>query len=68
MRKEENIDILLQDNNTRALYYRIADNLPAFVKELEISAERGSAFALKELPIYKAMLELFNKSELGKHM
>lgn len=68
MGKEEKLDVLLLDNNTRALYYRIADNLPTFVRELEISANRGSEMALKELPIYKTMLELFNKSELGKHM
>lgn len=68
MGKEEKIDILLQDNNARALYYRIADNLPAFVRELEISAERGSKLAQKELKTFKKMLELFNKSELGRHL
>lgn len=68
MYKEEKIDILQQDNNTRSLFYRIADNLPALVKELEIAAKRGSKLAQKELKTFKKMLELFDKSELGRHL
>jgi hypothetical protein len=60
-------DNLFQDNNTRALYYKIADNLPGLVKMMEIAAERGSEMAKKELPMYKKMLELFNTSKLGKY-
>jgi hypothetical protein len=67
MNKEEKTDELFLDNNTRALYFRIADNLPAFIKELEISAKRGSQMAAKELKTYKAMMELFKQSELGKY-
>lgn len=60
-------DELFQDNNTRALFFKVADALPAFVRELEMSAERGSKMAKKELETYKEMLSLLQKSELGQH-
>jgi hypothetical protein len=60
-------DILFQDNNTRGLFFRVADNLPALVQEMEKAAAQGSATAKKELVLYRKMLDLLNKSDLGKH-
>ena len=56
----------LSDNETRALYYKIADVLPKLISNLKIGSNRKSSLAAKELKIFQDMKSALDKSSLGK--
>lgn len=63
---EEFPDDPIYGNDTREYYYKVADNLPQLMSNLDLAVRRGSKVAVSELKIYKAMVALMEKSTLGK--
>jgi hypothetical protein len=60
-------DVIFKDNELREDYFRVA-SLMSLVEGLETAVKKGSGIAKKELPIYREMLKIMKRSDLGKVM